>query len=83
MDFISSLQKGNDLASIFVIVDRSSKYAIFILVLSSFLVDVAIELFFKFGAKYFNVSTDIMSDRDARFMGKFWVILCGLLGSKL
>lgn len=57
------------MASITVIVDRFSKYAIFILVFSSYLVGVAVELFFKFGVKYFSVLTDIVSDRDDKFTG--------------
>ena len=44
---------------------------------------MAVGLFFANVVKHFGVPADIVSDRDARFTGRFWTSLFGLLGSKL
>ncbi|RVW42513.1 Transposon Tf2-12 polyprotein [Vitis vinifera] len=41
------------------------------------------KLFFSNVVKHFGLPRDIVSDRDARFTGKFWVELFKLLGSEL
>ena len=33
--------------------------------------------------KYFDLPENIMSDRDSHFIGRFWTVLFGLLGSQL
>ncbi|RVW98465.1 Transposon Tf2-8 polyprotein [Vitis vinifera] len=43
----------------------------------------AAKLFFSNVVKHFGLPRDIVSDRDARFTGKFWVELFKLLGSEL
>ncbi|KAL6350633.1 hypothetical protein AAG906_025563 [Vitis piasezkii] len=43
----------------------------------------AIKLFFNNVVKHFGLPKDIVSDRDARFTGQFWVELFKLLGSEL
>ncbi|KAK4403123.1 RNA-directed DNA polymerase [Sesamum angolense] len=67
MDFISGFLKVNGMASVLVVVDRFSKYGIFIVVPHACPAETTVELFFKNGTKYFGVPKDIVSDRDARF----------------
>ena len=83
MDFISGFPKVSDYKSILVVVDRFSKYAVFIPAPDACPAKVAAILFFSNVVKYFGLPKDIISDRDARFTGKFWVELFKLLGSEL
>ena len=83
MDFIGGFQKVSDYKSIFVIVDRFSKYAVFIPASETCPVEEEARLFFNNVVRYFGLPKDIISTRDARFTGKFWVELFKLLGSEL
>lgn len=83
MDFISGFPKVEGMRSIFVVVDRFSKYAIFIAAPHACPAEVAAGLFHKFVVKYFGLPEDIVSDRDTRFTGRFWTVLFGLMGSEL
>ena len=83
MDFISGFPKVSDYKSIFVVVDQFSKYAVFIPAPDACPAEVAARLFFSNVVKYFGLPKDIISDRDTRFTGKFWVELFKLLGSEL
>lgn len=67
----------------FVVVDRFSKYAVFIVAPYTCPVDVVMELFFKNVVKYFGLPSDIISARDTWFTGRFWTVLFGLMGSEL
>src|SRR6202045_1829523 len=83
MDFIKGLPLSLDFDSILVIVDRLTKYVIFIECCKT---DGAIELatlflkhvFTKHGAPH-----DIVSDRGKLFISKFWSSLCHLLDIKV
>lgn len=66
-----------------MIVDQFSKYIIFILALDAYLVEKFVRLFFNNVVKYFDLSKDIISDKDTRFTRKFLVILFKLLGLEL
>ncbi|KAK4382002.1 hypothetical protein Sango_2915300 [Sesamum angolense] len=70
MDFISGFLKVNGLASILVVVDRFSKYGIFIVAPHACPAETTVESFFKNVTKYFGVPKDIVSDRDARPMAR-------------
>ena len=83
MDFISGFPKVSDCKSIFVVANRFSKYAGFIPTPEAFLEEEATRLFFSNVVRYFGLPKDIINYRDARFIGKFWVELFKLLGSKL
>lgn len=83
MDFIGGLPKVDGMSSIMVVVDRFSKYAIFIPAPRACPADVAAELFFKHVVKYFGLPEDIISDRDSRFTGRFWTTLFNLIGTEL
>ena len=54
-----------------VVVDRFSKYAVFIAAPHADTTDVVAELFHKHFVKYFKVPKVIINDRDARFTGRF------------
>ncbi|KAK9217719.1 hypothetical protein WN943_006347 [Citrus x changshan-huyou] len=64
MDFTSGMAKSKGQKSILVVVDRFSKYAIFMPAPHACPADKAAELFFKHVVKYFGVPKDIISDRD-------------------
>ena len=83
MDFISTLPKVGEYTSILVVVDRFSKYAIFIPAPVNCTAEETAYLFMKNVVKYFGVPQNIVSDRDSRFTGRFWTELLKLLGSQL
>ena len=83
MDFITRFPKVRDFKSVFVVVDRFSKYAVFIPAPDACPAEEAAKLFFSNVVKHFGLPKDIVSDRDARFTGRFWVELFRLLGSEL
>ena len=83
MDFIVSLPIVGECGSIMVVVDRFSKYAIFIAAQRHCSAEEAAYLFLKHVVKYWGVPQHIISDRDSRFTGRFWTELFRLLGSHL
>ena len=83
MDFITGMPKVKGMGSVCVVVDRFSKYAMFMVAPSTCTVEVVANLFYRNVVKYFDLPEDIMSDRDSRFIGWFWTVLFGLLGSQL
>ena len=80
MDFISGFPKARECKSIFVVVDRFSKYSVFMAASEACPAEEAANLFFSHVVKHFGLPKDIISDRDARFTGRFWVELFKLLG---
>ena len=66
-----------------MVVDRFSKYVVFILAPNACPAEETAKLFFSNVVKHFGLPRDIVSDWDARFTGQFWVELFKLLGSKL
>ena len=83
MDFITGFPKVRDFKSVFVVVDRFSKYAMFIPDPDACPAKEVARLFFSNVVKHFGLPKDIVSDRDARFTCLFWVELFKLLGSEL
>ncbi|CAH9148831.1 unnamed protein product [Cuscuta epithymum] len=83
MDFISGFPKVGGMSTILVIVDRFSKYGVFVAAPDSCPAEVTAELFFKNVVKHFGLPEDIISDRDSRFTGRFWTALFKILGSDL
>ena len=67
MDFIFGFPKVNGLSSVLVVVDRFLKYTIFINAPHL----CTIKLFFQNVVKYFGLPEEIISDCDARFIGRF------------
>ena len=83
MDFITTLPKSESFGSIIVVVDRFSKYATFIPISADCNVDETARLFLKHIVKLWGIPSNIVSDRDPRFTGRFWTELFKLLGSDL
>ena len=84
MDFITHLpttiNAGYD--SIFTIVDRLSKYVVFVpCVLTASAMDVA-QLFCDNFVTKFGMPKTIVSDRDSKFLSAFWQSLLTLLDCK-
>lgn len=82
MDFFTGLPKSEGCSTIMV-VDRFSKYGIFIAAHTKYPADLVAPLFLKHVMKYLGLPKSIVSDQDARFTGRFWSELFKLLGSDL
>ena len=67
MDFIIGFPKARECKSIFVVVDRFSKYSVFMVALEACQAEKVANLFFSHVVKHFGLPKDIVSDRDARF----------------
>jgi hypothetical protein len=83
MDFVSRFPEVKGYMAVMVVVDRFSKYVIFTLVTKSCTAKAAAEAFYRSVVKLFGVPMEIVSDRNARFTGNFWMCLFELLGSEL
>ena len=81
MDFIISMLKVEGMGSVFVVVDRFLKYAMFMAAPSTCTTEVAVDVFYRNVVKYFGLPEDILSYRYSHFTGRFWIVLLGLLGS--
>ena len=81
MDFISGFPKVEGFRSVLVVVDRFFKYAVFILAPSECPAEEA-AIFFNNVVKHFGMPEDIVSDRDTRFTGRFWVELFKMWGTE-
>jgi hypothetical protein len=84
MDFIIGLprtQKGND--SIWVIIDRLTKVAHFILVKTTFGGATLARLYLKEIVRLHGIPWKIVSDRGTQFTSKFWMSLQQAMGTKL
>lgn len=75
--------KVDGMDTVIVIVDRFSKYVVYVATPSVCTVEVAVGLFYKHVVKYFGVPSDVISDRNVRFTGRFWTVLFGLMGIRL
>ncbi|GJW79945.1 putative nucleotidyltransferase, ribonuclease H [Tanacetum coccineum] len=69
--------------SIIVVVDRFSKYGTFIAAPPDVTADDTAKLFFKNVVNYWGVPHVIVSDRDPRFMRRFWTELFKIMGTDL
>jgi hypothetical protein len=84
MDFVSGLpktKKGND--SIWVIVDRLTKYAHFIAFKTGTLIPKLAETYVDQILWLHGIPSSIVSDRDPRFTSRFWESLQEAVGTKL
>ena len=45
--------------------------------------EVVVGLFYKYVVKYFGVPSDVVSDRNVQFTRRFWIVLFGLMGTRL
>jgi hypothetical protein len=84
MDFVSGLprgKKGND--AIWVIVDRLTKFTLFLPMKMTDPVDKLARLYVNEVVRLHGVSLSIVSDRDPRFTSRLWPGIQRALGSKL
>lgn len=72
MDFITGLPKVKGVDSIFVVVDRLSKYAHFIPIKHPYTARAVVEIFAKEVVRFHGVPKSILSDRDPIFVRNFW-----------
>ena len=72
MDFITGFPKVRECKSIFVVVDRFSKYSLFMAAPEACPTEEAANLFFSHVVKHFSLPKDIVSNRGARFTRRFW-----------
>ena len=75
MDFINGFLKVEGFGSVLVVVDRFSKYAVFIPASGECPAEEATRIFFSNVVKHFGMPENIVSDRDTRFTDRFWVEL--------
>ena len=84
MDFVSGLPKTlQNHDSIWVIVDRLTKAAHFILVNMTYTMDKLAELYVQNIVRLDGVPRSIVFDRNSRFTSKFWKSLQTALGTRL
>jgi transposase InsO family protein len=83
MDFITKLPitKGG-FNSILVIVDKLTKYALFIPTVTSLNEEGCARLFFHHVVSKFGLPRQIISDRDVQWRGDFWKEICRLMGMR-
>eukprot|EP00253_Pinus_taeda_P002124 PITA_02124 len=74
MDFITRLPMVQGKDCIFMVVDRLTKYTHFFAISAHDTAAQVAELFFKEIFRLYGHPKTIVSDRDSRFMGGFWVI---------
>lgn len=83
MDLITGLPEADGFATIIVIIDRISKYATFIPASKHCPAEETARLFVKHVVKYWGIPSNVVSDRDPRFTGRFWSQLFKLLAVEL
>ncbi|KAI5316983.1 hypothetical protein L3X38_036690 [Prunus dulcis] len=81
MDFIDGLPKSNGKTTIFVIVDRLSKFAHFIPVSHPYTATTIAQIFFDHIFKLYGMPQSIVCDRDPTFTSLFWRELFRLQGT--
>ena len=84
MDFIMGLpqsEAGND--GILTVVDRATKMVHLVPVRQTITAADTARVFWDKIGKLHGIPRSIVSDRDPRFVSKFWQELWGILGSKL
>ncbi|XAR73198.1 DNA-directed DNA polymerase [Bertholletia excelsa] len=81
MDFIIHLLKSKGFKTIMIMVDRLTKYAMFIQALKECVAKVAARLFMKHVVKHWGLPWVIISDKDPRFIGVFGLSYSDCLGS--
>ena len=84
MDFVVGLPKTvGQHDSVWVIVDRFTKSAHFLLVKTTYTVEQYAELYIKEIVRFHGTPRSIVSDRDPTFTSKFWESLHKAIGTQL
>ena len=80
MDFIPELPLSSSFDNILVIMDKLTKYAIFIPTTVSVTEVETAELFFHHLISKFGIPQQVITDRDTRWRGEFWKEICKRMG---
>jgi hypothetical protein len=80
MDFIPELPSSSGFDNILVIVDKLTKYTIFIPTTISITEVKTAELFFHHIISKFGIPRQVITDRDTRWKGEFWKEICKRMG---
>ena len=76
MDFIPELPLSNGFDNVLVIVDKLTKYRIFISTTMNITEVETAALFFKHIISKFRIPRQVILDRDTRWHGEFWKEIC-------
>ena len=82
MDFIPELPKSNGFDNILVVVDKLTKYGIFIPCSTQITEEETARLFFKHIIAQYGLPQQVITDRDSRWRNDFWGEICRLMGTK-
>ena len=82
MDFILELPISEGFDNILVIIDKLTKYAIFVPTSTRITEIETARLFFKHVISKFGIPQQVISDRDTRWRGDFWKEICRLMGMR-
>ena len=80
MDFIPELPECEGYDNILVIVDKLTKYAIFIPTTTTITEKGTAELFFQHVISQYGIPRQVITDRDVRWRGEFWKEICNSMG---
>ena len=84
MDFVTALPKTREKFDIvWVVVDRLTKVAHFIPIKTGYTLERLAKLYVKEIVRLHGIPVTIVSDRDTRFVGRFWKSLHKALGTKV
>jgi len=82
MDFIPELPESNGYNNILVIVNKLTKYAIFIPTTTTITEKGSAELFIQHVITQYGIPRQVISDRETRWKGEFWKEICDQMGMK-
>ncbi len=82
MDFIPELPISDGYDNILVIVDKLTKYGIFIPCKTNITEVETAQLFFKHVIAHYGIPRQVITDRDPRWRNEFWKEICRLMGMK-
>lgn len=83
MEFINALHDVKGFGRIRIVMDRFSKYGIFISTPKNCFKEMAVEEFYHLVVKLFEILINIVSNHGAHFIKRFWIHLFNMMGLKL
>jgi len=82
MDFIPELPNSEGFDNILVVVDKLTKYGLFIPCSTKIGEVETAQLFFKHVIAHYGIPRQVITDRDSRWRNDFWGEICRLMGMK-
>lgn len=83
LDFIFGFSKVKGMSSLMVVVDRFTKYFVFIQTPATCPAEQAATLIIHYVVKHFGVLQDMVRDHGTWFLSWFWTVLFSLMGTEL